>query len=714
MAKSLNVSIYDPETGSFDPATCLELEGDISKQTLAEIRSDLVKQKVLDSAQAKFPFCNKSGAKVPDRTTFANYEGWLSPDKEEESASATENKILYLRANPERKIANEVSPEVKEHLAKLDLSHGENRAQLLEAQAKLLTSSFNPASYMAKAVGNGSNPAALSEKDWDVVIRNNSVLNAHRLTFTRRQDGHAIFRRIERASFTGLSPLCALILSPQLLRKPTAFKLLHRKFQSFEATVDGIEVDHEFRIPRFVVEDDAYVDSFETKTSVSSSFARSSFAQTEIEASVSGGAFGVSAGISAGFSKNESNGLSEAESEEKKMMHISYNFPRVVLHLDQYSLGLSTECSEDLERLRSLYKSNPPTRKGHGPVVDELIAFHHKYGHFFATRVELGGRLYSSESFAALATASTSEATRQMKMAANASISSSFVQASASYSKSQQSAQQNSQSNSSMQSSISWSAKGGNTLLCNNPPEWCPTVGDFQNWRVVKQEDVLPLNRMIGKIPKFDWVPALFDDIAEKQTVSFRLKATTWNLHGVQGYVSLYPDSQKLEGEVREFAGSKTSYGLERDFCLWTVSSGKDTTFDIEVNSVLGRLASIEYYTAYKIKNRRHHKWLRAYDVSVNGKKYTTLIDADEEKATFFKFEPLEKPSKEDGATIENGDAVRLMILGEDNIARGYLGLRFKGETLGAIHGSEDALQPSVCRLRWERVPEDKVPPSIY
>ncbi|KAF3926516.1 hypothetical protein AA313_de0209747 [Arthrobotrys entomopaga] len=52
-----------------------------------------------------------------------------------------------------------------------------------------------------------------------------------------------------------------------------------------------------------------------------------------------------------------------------------------------------------------------------------------------------------------------------------------------------------------MNLAISWESQGGNTLLCNNPSQWCLTVADFRNWRVVEQDDVQPLLDIIASIP---------------------------------------------------------------------------------------------------------------------------------------------------------------------------------------------------------------------
>jgi hypothetical protein len=88
-------------------------------------------------------------------------------------------------------------------------------------------------------------------------------------------------------------------------------------------------------------------------------------------------------------------------------------------------------------------------------------------GHFFATNIELGGKLFATEQFTSEDTKSTSEKANAMKMSAAISFSSSWVQGSASYSKETQHAESSSNQFSSMNKALSWEAVGGDTTLCN-------------------------------------------------------------------------------------------------------------------------------------------------------------------------------------------------------------------------------------------------------
>jgi hypothetical protein len=159
---------------------------------------------------------------------------------------------------------------------------------------------------------------------------------------------------------------------------------------------------------------------------------------------------------------------------------------------------LTAECKKALQEVLD---SGRPSK---------VLKFHQSFGHFFATRVELGGRLFSAESKDLLGVKTTSQAAKAMKLSANAAFSSPHVKGSIKASKEDQNASSESTEERELARAISWQAQGGNTLLCNNPPEWVPTVAPFTNWRVVKQEDVIPLVQYIGQIPKYHYVPEAF------------------------------------------------------------------------------------------------------------------------------------------------------------------------------------------------------------
>ncbi|OGM42255.1 hypothetical protein ABOM_009045 [Aspergillus bombycis] len=723
----LDVNLFNAKDDTVKRTNCVPLkEFDISDKKLSDVRSVLIKNGGLDASKVGCSFCSASGALVNDASSFSDYVDILSEGGEEKEGDDkkkknTYNVYIYLKS---KKTTTGLSDEVKETLKKelnLKLS---DKPELLKTSLDQLTSSFSKADWVAEAAENATNPADMSEKEWNVVIRNNSLTSASRLVFSnlgRASDGSKKlkFRRIERA------PYSAFVLKP-------------RKFQPHEISDSEVKVEQQFHIPRFVVADDSYVDTFETKSSVATAMARSSFSSIEAEASIEGGAFGFSAAVSAGFSSSESNALSKQSTAESSTMNITYNFPRVVLHLDEYSLELSDECGQDLIRVKD---------------VNSLIAFHHKYGHFFATRIELGGRLFSSEKFSTLGTSSESEATKQMKISASASFSSKYVSGSASYGQENAQSSQDSDSRRSLQGSISWQAQGGDTLLCNkqvslsySPPAWCPTVAPFQNWRVIKQEDVIPLGDFIGQIPGYEDIPEKFNKLAEitrrKETVSFRLGLDAWQRadKNKPEYLALH-HAWRIRQDVAQWCAKrilndfKESGSLALDLANWAniqvpseiqalydcghpgvtfQDNSDETVFDVEVETLMNQAPALQYGQRYHLFNRKRGLWLRAIIVNYRGTEVTVLAAGSKHEATLFEFR-----DKDREGPMREGDKCCLLVYGPDGKQKGIVALSLRGQT--SEDGVDDAMSigalpysvPNEGRIRFtvlEMVDQADVP----
>jgi hypothetical protein len=90
-----------------------------------------------------------------------------------------------------------------------------------------------------------------------------------------------------------------------------------------------------------------------------------------------------------------------------------------------------------------------------------------KIGIFYATRVQLGGRLSCSTTKEASGQSSEQERTSAFKAAASASFSSAFATGSASASHEQGAASKSLSKAADLDVSIVWEAQGGDTLLSN-------------------------------------------------------------------------------------------------------------------------------------------------------------------------------------------------------------------------------------------------------
>ncbi|KAH8430634.1 uncharacterized protein LDX57_008297 [Aspergillus melleus] len=386
---------------------------------------------------------------------------------------------VYLKL---KSLKTELDADTKEFLkSKLNLELPEAPG-LPTTKAEAIASTYVHSNFMAKTGGAIVYPSDMSERHWNIVFRNNCLLHG---SLTSMYEV-AINKRVERAVYP-------------------AFQLAKRQFQDFETSFasDIPPPKQMLRIPRFRIEDDSYVEMTETSKSVAKAMADSSMSEYAAEVAIGGGALGVSAGVKGGYSSNSSKSSATQNDTQTKVLTITYNFPRVVINLDESSLELTEECKADINNL--------------GDTLS-LTDFNEKYGHFFATRIELGGRLHSSEDCTKLQDSERTEKAKSMKAAASLSFSSPWVQASASASYGSASNSMEENKTSKMNMTMTWEAKGGDTLLCNNPPLWCNTVASYYNWRVVKQESLIPVTDLIMNLPGGSILKAKIDAIKNPST----------------------------------------------------------------------------------------------------------------------------------------------------------------------------------------------------
>ncbi|KAB8259694.1 hypothetical protein BDV32DRAFT_150116 [Aspergillus pseudonomiae] len=488
----LTVYKYDPRTKETRTAATVPASKDLKGKTLQEIRYWLINTGALNKNLAKRALCTSNGGEVPDSTTLTDY--FAMNGIAADAASGT----VYIKSGG----SEELDESMQSWLSKgLDLS-GKNAPTLASIQAATLSSSYSHGAWKASE-GNGQvvHPSDLSEKQWATVLRNNDMLCGHYLKAGRAE---------EELVFTGLEP-----------RYYPAFAIAKRQIPDYDIPAGAAEGDFkapsmDFRIPRFRITDKARVDVLELKSSLQVSMAESAFSQTTVEASIGGSFCGVSAGVKAGYSGSDESNSASSTSSSQEFMYISYDFPRVEVYLDQESLEVSAECKRDLDILRQMR------------TKEELERFYKKYGHVFVPQVQLGGRLYSIESSQSFGSATKEQRTQMMKASASASFSGYGAKAEVSASHEKNTAQEKTSTSSTYNHSITWHADGGDTLLCNNPPSWCPTVANYQNWRIMKRNEGVDLIEMIGKIDGFKDIPRLVQYI-DDVFVGFKLYNSATN-----------------------------------------------------------------------------------------------------------------------------------------------------------------------------------------
>ncbi|KAE8130884.1 hypothetical protein BDV38DRAFT_289224 [Aspergillus pseudotamarii] len=488
----IEIHVYDPVSKSTEMTKFVKVVNCNQDMTMGGIRQLLNRNGALNSRQRASPFCNKIGAVASEELLFKDYIKSLdrgqkangesgSQDKKSQPQSEEEEQTVcvYLKTG---NILTGMDEATKEYVRqKLDIEL--RKAELAKAgDIKLPDTLYDHSSWMAKAADNEPTYAVeMSEEQWDLVVRCNSLLHGSCV----RKPAPGIQRPVQRAMYP-------------------AFTLKHRRFPARKVNLDNNNIhvpDQNLFIPRFIVNDESYVEVTESQSSVSRAIAQACLSEMAAEAAVGGGLFGYSFGAKGAYENEENAANSSRSATERKMMTITYNFPRVLLQLDEDSLELTDECRDDARRVET---------------KDDVQAFKDKYGCFFTTRVELGGRLHATEESEAMGSQTIAERSKAMKYSAGVSFSSSFMQASGSYSSGSATSGSEERSESKLTSTLTWEAKGGDPLLCNNPAAWCNTVGPYKNWRVVKQDAPIAIEKLLVRVdPNLANIP-LCRGISEK------------------------------------------------------------------------------------------------------------------------------------------------------------------------------------------------------
>ncbi|OJJ81751.1 uncharacterized protein ASPGLDRAFT_587354 [Aspergillus glaucus CBS 516.65] len=455
----LRVHRYDPSSKTSKQKQIVQLNADqtIKGKTLKDIREILVSNHVFDSKDLKSPFCERDGSDVGDDMKVELYLALLGI-----KSSDVPNKDIYFKT---KKLFTNVDEATKAFISqKLDLAF-ENPPEVLKKNPELLTSAFDPSNW--KAVQGKLNHAAdLSEKEWSVITRENCLLSGHHVI---TDVDNKTPRRVERSAYN-------------------AFTLRPREFEAYEISSKNTDPGkYKCRIPHYRVDDYSSVTVVETKNAFQKSLADSSFAEGSFQIAGAAAMGPVSAGAKVGVGGGTSQNTGKDNKTNEQNLVVNYNFPRVTLHWDPVCLDITDECLEDIRKVK-----NP----------DTLGDFHNKYGLLFARRVQLGGRLSSSKAKSADSSASSVDEASKFKAEVSASVSSFFTQASLNASHERQNQKTTESSEQNFKNSIAWEATGGDTLLCNNPPQWCATVGQYKYWRVVNQEDAVPLYHFLSCFPQ--------------------------------------------------------------------------------------------------------------------------------------------------------------------------------------------------------------------
>ncbi|KAF4958499.1 hypothetical protein FSARC_11019 [Fusarium sarcochroum] len=407
--------------------------------TLEQLRG-LVSESPAYKEYSGSQFCTAEGGSIDDSWLIKSYMDEIKTDQIKTDEGSSEGSRpgsapfrFYVKGRDTGKVERSV-PKLEQ--PKLDLTLPDDAKYVSVPQTKTLESGIVAGKYTAEASsGSQAYLSSFKEHTWAIISENNALCY-----------GMSIVRRDGRSGTTACGVVRARKPAFQTKLRPAgASQLLSMKVPNQSLML---------RIPDFIVDDQANVSIIETKNEFQSSLSKAAFSEWDIQAS-GGGVAGLAAvGASVGYHQSGSDAASNMSSSTSHKIHISYNFPRATVLLDEESLELTPECSQLLSKVKA---------------KEQLEAFLKDYGEIFSQRIQLGGRLFASEECDASNSASATEVKHSLKAQAAASMKYGLaveVSSSSSYGRSTGNTTGNSQA--SLGSTLQWEANGGDTLLCNN------------------------------------------------------------------------------------------------------------------------------------------------------------------------------------------------------------------------------------------------------
>jgi hypothetical protein len=300
-------------------------------------------------------------------------------------------------------------------------------------------------------------------------------------------------------------------------------------------------------IPSFAVTDEANVTISVITSNLEESMAKNNFTATSFELGGSANFKGVNMGGSGGTSSRNESSQGTSDTTMEKLMVGNYRFPRATVFLRAEDLEPTEELRAAIEQVR-VTKS-----------LDRLKGLYDSFGHFFCEEVILGGRLQTTRSTNITDKMSMTSAKTQFKAEVGLAVSMPVAggfNSKVSRGTGTDVAHHVQETNA--RDAIAFEATGGNTILVTNPPQWCLSVLDYQNWRVIERAGLTPIAQIIGKCHDMEmrnvrmWftqaVPVLskFVAIPESRVISIRLK---------------------LDSKVPQMNKMEQSDGSERNLC---------------------------------------------------------------------------------------------------------------------------------------------------
>ncbi|KAL6158044.1 hypothetical protein ACJBU6_03850 [Exserohilum turcicum] len=312
-------------------------------------------------------------------------------------------------------------------------------------------------------------PGDLDGTQWDAVFRNNRVLHGYFYQWSGANDARPILVKARKPAFNlrGAGPVGVPGTSGS---------------DSTQVKVPAI--------PPFYIDDDASVGIVEIRTQFQHTLIKEGFDSVAVGGSLGGGAASIPATVTASFEKEHSTVSSTSTSTSVDSLVATYNFPRVVVELDPECLVLTDECRADAMH-----------------ITDDAsqARFFRTYGKIFVTKFTLGGYLHSTRNVSSKEQSSLEQVKDRTRIAAGLSIQTPKASGGINVAKVESTVTETGVASLLQDAHLTWNARGGDTLLCSNPPAWASTVKDYKMWRLMNQHRLVTLDGLIKDVDVVAW-----------------------------------------------------------------------------------------------------------------------------------------------------------------------------------------------------------------
>ncbi|KAK1530285.1 uncharacterized protein CCOS01_05388 [Colletotrichum costaricense] len=249
-----------------------------------------------------------------------------------------------------------------------------------------------------------------------------------------------------------------------------------------DSTVSTAEV--EIAIPNYGVTDGSKIDVVTTESGIKHSLVRNSFDKASMDNKIALGYSGIGINVASGKSFDSQGEQSSGSNRSIKSMIGIYKLPRATLFLNADDLVPTKAFTDGIEKIKEL---------GEGADETDVRKFYERFGQFFCHEVILGGMLLSTKALVGNESQDEEKSRCSFKHAIGMSVSSPVEVIIGAESKKEiaSSADQSIvRSYKDSDDSVVFEAVGGNTILASNPQQWCATVGDYNNWRVIGRQEM--------------------------------------------------------------------------------------------------------------------------------------------------------------------------------------------------------------------------------